>query len=116
MALGHIFVRGLASQEHARRGCSLSRARMATPIAKTVTRGTSPMIALPPPDVHIPFEDTPMPVAALAADYPHAAFVSTHRHRRAQLLYAIEGVMLIEARAGRWVVPPTRASLDRCRT
>jgi len=50
-----------------------------------------------------------MPVAALAADYPHGAFVASHKHRRAQLLYAIEGVMLIEADAGRWVVPPTRA-------
>jgi AraC-like DNA-binding protein len=64
---------------------------------------------LPAPDVHLPFEDTPMPVAALAADYPHGAFVATHSHRRAQLLYAVEGVMLIEAQAGRWVVPPTRA-------
>ncbi|SEJ57992.1 AraC family transcriptional regulator [Paraburkholderia tropica] len=67
------------------------------------------MPAIPPPDVHVPFEDTPMPLAALAADYPHGAFVATHRHRRAQLLYAVEGVMLIEAQAGRWVVPPTRA-------
>lgn len=67
------------------------------------------MTALPPPDVHVPFEDTPMPVAALAADYPHGAFIAAHSHRRAQLLYAVEGVMLIEAQAGRWVVPPTRA-------
>ncbi|CAG9274877.1 AraC-type DNA-binding domain-containing proteins [Paraburkholderia unamae] len=67
------------------------------------------MIALPPHDIHVPFEDTPMPVAALAADYPHGAFIDTHSHRRAQLLYAVEGVMLVEARAGRWVVPPTRA-------
>ena len=66
------------------------------------------MVATPAPDVHIRFEDTPLPVAVLAADYPHGAFVATHRHRRAQLLYAIEGVMLIEAASGRWVVPPTR--------
>jgi AraC-like DNA-binding protein len=67
------------------------------------------MIRTPPPDIHVPFERTPMPVAVLAADYPHGAFVAPHRHRRAQLLYAVEGVMLIEAQAGRWVVPPTRA-------
>nr|WP_028226327.1 helix-turn-helix transcriptional regulator [Paraburkholderia ferrariae] len=67
------------------------------------------MIEHPPRDVHVRFEDTPMPVAALAADYPHGAFIEPHRHRRAQLLYAIEGVMLIEAHTGRWVVPPTRA-------
>jgi AraC-like DNA-binding protein/mannose-6-phosphate isomerase-like protein (cupin superfamily) len=67
------------------------------------------MIRTPPPDIHVPFERTPMPVAVLAADYPHGAFVAAHTHRRAQLLYAVEGVMLIEAQAGRWVVPPTRA-------
>ena len=67
------------------------------------------MIPRPPHDIHVPLERTPMPVAALAADYPHGAFVASHRHRRAQLLYAVEGVMLIEAQAGRWVVPPTRA-------
>jgi AraC-like DNA-binding protein/quercetin dioxygenase-like cupin family protein len=67
------------------------------------------MIACPPRDIHVRYEDTPMPVAALAADYPHGAFIESHRHRRAQLLYAVEGVMLIEAQAGRWVVPPTRA-------
>ncbi|RKP49775.1 AraC family transcriptional regulator [Pararobbsia silviterrae] len=50
-----------------------------------------------------------MPVAVLAADYPSGAWVAPHTHRRAQLLYAIEGVMLIEAQTGRWVVPPTRA-------
>jgi AraC-like DNA-binding protein len=67
------------------------------------------MIPRPPDDIHIPFQRTPMPVAALAADYPHGTFVASHRHRRAQLLYAVEGVMLIEAQTGRWVVPPTRA-------
>ena len=50
-----------------------------------------------------------MPVAALAADYPAGAHVLPHTHRRAQLLYAISGVMIIDADAGRWVVPPTRA-------
>ncbi|AOZ03663.1 AraC family transcriptional regulator [Cupriavidus sp. USMAHM13] len=74
-----------------------------------LSRAPSSMIPLPPQDVHARHEDTPMPVAALAADYPHGALVALHRHRRAQLLYAVEGVMLIEAQAGRWVVPPTRA-------
>ena len=63
---------------------------------------------LPAADIHLPFEQTPMPVAVLAADYPHGAYIAPHQHRRAQLLYAIEGVMLIEAQTGRWVVPPTR--------
>ena len=45
---------------------------------------------------------------ALAVDYVHGHVISVHRHTHAQLLYAIEGVMTIEAQGGRWVVPPTR--------
>ena len=45
---------------------------------------------------------------ALAVDYAHGHVISAHRHTHAQLLYAIEGVMTIEAQGGRWVVPPTR--------
>lgn len=60
------------------------------------------------PTDHLPFEHTPMPMAAMAVDYPNGAFIATHSHRRAQLLYAIEGVMIISAAEGRWVVPPTR--------
>lgn len=45
---------------------------------------------------------------ALAVDYAHGHVISVHRHTHAQLLYAIEGVMTIEAQGGRWVVPPTR--------
>lgn len=32
-----------------------------------------------------------------------------HRHRRAQLLFAIEGVMTVSTRDGTWVVPPQQA-------
>ncbi|ANY17821.1 AraC family transcriptional regulator [Bordetella pseudohinzii] len=67
------------------------------------------MIPRPADDIHLPFEQTARAVAVLAADYPLGARIPRHRHRRAQLLYAIEGVMIIEARVGRWVVPPTRA-------
>ncbi|WP_244831966.1 helix-turn-helix transcriptional regulator [Caballeronia sp. TF1N1] len=49
-----------------------------------------------------------MPVSAMAAWYPHGTVIAPHRHRRAQLLYAIEGVMTIESATGSWVVPPTR--------
>ncbi|WP_249277385.1 helix-turn-helix transcriptional regulator [Pandoraea sp. PE-S2R-1] len=57
---------------------------------------------------HLRFERTPMPMAAMAVDYGHNTFIASHRHRRAQLLYAIEGVMIVAAPSGRWVVPPTR--------
>ncbi|GLZ21753.1 AraC family transcriptional regulator [Burkholderia plantarii] len=64
--------------------------------------------AAQPPVDHLPFENTPRPVAAMAARYPHGTLIAPHRHRRAQLLYAIEGVMQITAETGAWVVPPTR--------
>jgi AraC-like DNA-binding protein len=64
--------------------------------------------APPAPGAHVPFESTPMPVSAMAAWYPHGTTIEAHRHRRAQLLYAIEGVMMIESATGSWVVPPTR--------
>lgn len=35
--------------------------------------------------------------------------IETHRHRRAQLLYACDGVMTVTTRQGIWVVPPHRA-------
>ena len=38
---------------------------------------------------------------ALAVDYAHGHVISAHRHTHAQLLYAIEGVMTIEAQGGR---------------
>ena len=33
-----------------------------------------------------------------------------HRHRRAQLIYASEGVLTVETKTGLWVVPPQRAA------
>lgn len=54
------------------------------------------MIPRPADDIHLPFEQTARAVAVLAADYPQGARIARHRHRRAQLLYAIEGVMIIE--------------------
>lgn len=57
---------------------------------------------------HIAYEYASMPVTAMAEDYPDRHFISAHSHRRAQFLYATEGVMIIEASAGRWVVPPSR--------
>lgn len=48
-------------------------------------------------------------VVALAVDYPHGHLIPPHSHARAQLLFAVEGVMTVEAEGGRWVVPPVRA-------
>lgn len=59
-------------------------------------------------DAHLPYESTPMPVSAMAASYPHGTWIAPHRHRRAQLLYAIEGVMHVQSDGASWIVPPTR--------
>ncbi len=57
----------------------------------------------------LPFVDIPRPVATLATDYPSGHVIAPHRHLRAQLVYASEGVMTVRAAAGTWVVPPQRA-------
>jgi AraC-like DNA-binding protein len=48
-------------------------------------------------------------VRALASRYPDGFELGAHAHDWGQLLYAIEGVMLVESSAGTWVVPPHRA-------
>lgn len=69
---------------------------------------TAPGLLLSPPFDHLRYEDTPRPVAAMAACYRNGTRIARHSHRRAQLLYAIEGVMQVTADTGAWVVPPTR--------
>jgi AraC-like DNA-binding protein/mannose-6-phosphate isomerase-like protein (cupin superfamily) len=49
------------------------------------------------------------PVAALAFDYASNDHVPAHEHLKAQLLYAIEGTMVLSTQQGRWVLLPTRA-------
>jgi AraC-like DNA-binding protein len=48
-------------------------------------------------------------VRALGARYPDGYTLPAHRHGWSQLLYAAEGVMLVEAAGASWVVPPLRA-------
>lgn len=50
----------------------------------------------------------PLPVSGVAADYPAGLEVEEHSHACGQLLYAVQGVLEVRARSGRWVVPPTR--------
>jgi AraC-like DNA-binding protein/quercetin dioxygenase-like cupin family protein len=53
--------------------------------------------------------DESRPVSAVSADFPAGELLARHHHRRAQLVYAVEGVMTVETNAGIWVVPPLRA-------
>ena len=50
-------------------------------------------------------EHVPRPVVAIGNDYPAAFELAPHRHRRAQLLYASEGLVSVST-AG---VPPKPA-------
>jgi AraC-like DNA-binding protein len=48
-------------------------------------------------------------VRALAVRYSDGAVLDAHAHDWGQLVYASEGLMLVETTAGSWVVPPQRA-------
>lgn len=48
-------------------------------------------------------------VICLGRDYPDGGIVGPHCHARAQLIYAIAGVMEIRAAGSLWLVPPQRA-------
>jgi AraC-like DNA-binding protein len=54
-------------------------------------------------------DDDAIAVRALAARYPAGFELDRHDHPWAQLLYASNGVMVVETHAGTWAVPPQRA-------
>ncbi|GHD23571.1 AraC family transcriptional regulator [Tianweitania populi] len=58
---------------------------------------------------HLAFHETPRPMAGMEIDYPSGSTTGMHDHPRAQLLYAIQGVMEVRSETGTWVVPPSRA-------
>src|ERR1700709_1092945 len=53
-----------------------------------------------------PFEQAPRPMAGYAHDYVPNHETGRHRHPRAQLLFAIAGVMRITTEAALFTVPP----------
>ncbi|MGR4010450.1 AraC family transcriptional regulator [Leucobacter sp. 1207-22] len=55
-------------------------------------------------------------VLPIATDYPPGYLLDWHEHRRAQLLYAATGTMLVETADGAWTVPGERAVLIPPRT
>lgn len=54
-------------------------------------------------------DTTALPMMCLATDYVVDALIEPHAHRKHQLVYAVQGVMVVQTHAGQWVVPPTRA-------
>ncbi|MFT4113111.1 AraC family transcriptional regulator [Silvibacterium sp.] len=49
------------------------------------------------------------PVAVLAFDYAAGERVPAHQHTKAQLIYAVEGSMIVTTAEGHWALLPTRA-------
>ncbi len=55
------------------------------------------------------YQDVPRPVAAMAKPFAAGHHIAPHHHPRAQLLYAVQGVMRVTTAQGAFVVPPLRA-------
>lgn len=49
---------------------------------------------------------TPRPVLAIGTDYAPGTVLDFHIHRRAQMLYAMTGLMEVETDDGAWLIPP----------
>jgi AraC-like DNA-binding protein/quercetin dioxygenase-like cupin family protein len=58
---------------------------------------------------YLDFHNTDRAVVAMEINWPDGASTGWHSHPRGQLLYAIEGIMIVSSAAGSWVVPPNRA-------
>ena len=60
-------------------------------------------------DRHGDDADITRPVIAIAHDRPETFEVPPHKHLRAQLVYAPEGVMRVRTENATWIVPPQQA-------
>lgn len=54
-------------------------------------------------------QDVPRPIVAWAGRYTNGEEIASHTHPRAQLLYAVEGVMRIVTPGNVWTIPSQRA-------
>src|SRR6218665_139151 len=59
----------------------------------------------------LPFETAERPIVGYSRDYPSGLSTGFHAHPRAQLVYAISGVMRVETRTSNYIVAPTTALL-----
>lgn len=63
----------------------------------------------PIPEYRRNLDDAPREVAALARTLGASHTIPLHMHRRAQLLYAVAGIMRVETTEAVWILPPARA-------
>ncbi len=59
----------------------------------------------------VDYQSVPRIVTAMAKDVDYGGSIAPHSHPRAQLLYAVEGVMRVSTDAGVWLIPPQRGLL-----
>jgi hypothetical protein len=59
------------------------------------------------------YEDTPRAIVAIGNEYPPSFELDWHSHRRGQLLYAANGVIVLSTPQGAWIAPPERAVWTR---
>lgn len=57
------------------------------------------------------YEAADRPAVGFSADYPAGLVSGMHTHRRAQLIYAISGVMRVQMHSAQFVLPPSNALL-----
>ena len=57
----------------------------------------------------VDYQDVPRPVAVMAKNFDHNHTTGWHSHKRAQLVFASSGVMVVKTHEGTWVIPPQRA-------
>ncbi|APX73798.1 AraC family transcriptional regulator [Achromobacter insolitus] len=55
------------------------------------------------------YQHRPRVVTAMAKEFPPGTRTGTHSHPRAQLVYAVEGIMRVTTPSGFWALPPLRA-------
>jgi AraC-like DNA-binding protein/quercetin dioxygenase-like cupin family protein len=72
---------------------------------RTVMRANEPARSTNPDD----YQSVPRAVAVMAKEFPSGFEIAAHSHARAQLLYAVSGVMRVRTDAEAWIVPPDRA-------
>ncbi|CAN7529196.1 helix-turn-helix transcriptional regulator [Aquipseudomonas alcaligenes] len=56
----------------------------------------------------------PWPLRSSATDYPADWFIQPHSHNKHQLIYAIQGVMVVHSAMNQWTVPPSRGIWMPC--
>jgi len=61
------------------------------------------------PAGHLRAEAVPRPVSALTDSLTEGVVIPPHSHKRAQLIFAVQGTMTVQAAGGLWVLPPSHA-------